>query len=301
VKVLVTGATGFIGRNVLAPLISSGYEVHAVYAASSVEKLSGVYWHQVNLLDKKAVSNLLVKVQPTHLLHFAWYADPGKFWNSIENYRWLESSISLLLEFHRNGGQRVVMAGTCAEYDWNYGICSEYTTPRKPSTPYGVCKNALQEILNSYAGQFKLSSAWGRVFFLYGPGENPAKLVSSVINSLLKGEVANCSTGSQKRDFMHVSDVASAFVALLNSDVDGVVNVGSGQSTSVREIVVKIANMLKAEDRINFGAIPTADNESQNIEADVSRLNNLVGWKPTYDLSSGLMNTVQYWQKILKL
>ena len=214
-RVLLTGATGFIGRHCLPLLIAQGYEVHAVYTKAVGENHLGLQWHKANLLDSHQAYMLMDKVQPTYLLHFAWYVVPGKCWMSPENVRWVQASQSLLQTFVKHGGDRVVMAGTCAEYDWKQGICSENTTPLAPATLYGSCKNTLRESLEAFSKENDLSNAWGRIFFVYGPGEHPDRLVSSVICSLLRGESISCSSGHQKRDFLFVEDVASAFVALL--------------------------------------------------------------------------------------
>src|SRR4029077_12935796 len=104
-------------------------------------------------------------------------------------------------------------------------------------------------------------TAWGRIFHLYGPYEYPSRLVPSVIISLLKDELARCTHGRQVRDFMHVDDVASAFVALLDSDVAGIVNIGSGEPVTIRSLVTRIASTIKAEGRVEFGAISVAPND----------------------------------------
>jgi len=211
-KVLVTGGNGFIGRHCLPLLLDQGYEVHIVDLTFVEEKNSDVQWHKANLLDPGQVSRLMAQVQPTHLLHLAWYAVPGKFWTCVENFRWVQASLDLLQAFVSHGGHRVIMAGTCAEYDWKYGFCSEGMTPLLPATLYGACKHSLQVMMDAFSRQTGLSSAWGRVFFLYGPYEHSERLVSSVIRSVLKGDPALCSHGNQIRDFLHVEDVASAFV-----------------------------------------------------------------------------------------
>lgn len=294
-RVLITGATGFIGRNAIAPLIARGYEIHAV-SSRKVSVDQRVNWHSVNLLESKETTSLMADVRPTHMLHFAWYAEPGQFWKSPENYRWLEASIAMLRHFRASGGQRVVMAGTCAEYDWNYGYCSEAVTPCRPATPYGVCKNALQEILRAYGAEEKMSWAWGRIFFLYGPNEHAARLVSSVARSLLRGEVARCTHGNQIRDFMHVEDVASAFVALLDSEVEGAVNIASGQPVALRDVVYEIADRLNARDRVQLGAIPAASGEPPFIVGDCRRLGEEVGWRPSFSLKEGIEQDVYWWK-----
>ena len=142
-KVLLTGASGFIGRQCLSQLSKAGVEVHAISRTSS-DILPGVTWHNVNLLENGTTQNLIADLRPSHLLHLAWTAEPGHYWNTSDNYRWVRASLEMLDAFAENGGKRVVMAGTCAEYDWNYGWCSESVTPLTPSTIYGTCKHALQ-------------------------------------------------------------------------------------------------------------------------------------------------------------
>lgn len=298
-KVLITGATGFIGRHCLPSLLEVGYEVHAVSSKISTSKLPNVYWHQVDLLDTVRISRLIAEVRPTQLLHFAWFTAPGEYWNSLENLRWVRASLDLLQAFASHGGRRVVMAGTCAEYDWQYGYCSEQVTPLAPATLYGACKHSLQIMLEASARQTGLSVAWGRIFFLYGPHEHPDRLVSSVICALLQGEPALCSHGNQIRDFLYVQDVADAFVTLLGSDVTGAVNIASGYPVALKDIIYEIAEKLDRRALIQLGAVPALANEPPLLVADVSLLTSKVGWSPKFDLDLGLEKTISWWKKHL--
>jgi len=298
-KVLVTGASGFIGRNCLSGLVELGYGVYAVDTARLEEADSRIKWLSVDLLDIKQVEKLLKDVRATHLLHFAWYAEPKKYWNSDENYKWVEASKVLLKGFHSNGGCRAVMAGTCAEYNWQYGRCIEDTTPLLSATVYGKCKHSLQIALANFSDATGLSSAWGRIFFLYGPYEHPQRLVSSVIISLLQGKPASCSHGNQIRDFLHVEDVASAFVALLESDVRGPVNIASGLQIALKEVICKIGKKLGRPELIRLGDILSSKDEPPLLVADVRRLQEEVGWTPKYDIDSGLDQTIEWWKERL--
>lgn len=297
-RVLVTGATGFIGRHSLQSLRGQGYEVHAVTIDNTVP--GDFIWHKADLLNSDSIANLMAEVRPTHLVHFAWYAVPGKYWTSLENFRWVRASLELLQAFHDNGGKRAVFAGSCAEYDWRYGCCVEDVTPLNPATTYGTCKNALRAMVETFAKETKLSVAWGRIFFLYGPHEHPNRLVSSVIKSLLEGKAARTSHGRQIRDLMHVQDVADAFVALLNSEVTGSVNIASGQPIALREVVTQIGEIISRPELLEIGALPASTSEPPILVADTRRLNEEVGWSPQYSLDEGLRHTIAWWQEALR-
>jgi nucleoside-diphosphate-sugar epimerase len=295
-RVLVTGATGFIGSRTLSGLLAKGYEVHAVTSRPPQPDERPIHWHQADLLDHSQIAPLFAAIQPTHLLHFAWWVDPVTLWTSLDNFRWVESSIDILRKFQENGGQRAVMAGSCAEYDWQYGYFKEGLTPLHPTTFYGSCKDSLQKLLMAHAARTGYSAAWGRMFFTFGTGEYAKRLVASVILSLLADQPALCSPGQQVRDYMLVDDLGSAFVQLLDSEVTGAVNVASGIGIQIRELVLMIGEKLDRVDLIKLGALPSRPNDPPFMVADVSRLRDEVGWKPEYDLSTALDKTIAWWK-----
>lgn len=299
-KVLLTGASGFIGLHCIEPLLARGYEVHAVSTKAPRDDARGVRWHQSDLLQPGAAAALLRAVQPSHLLHLAWYVVPGKLIAAPENFTWVSASLDLLRAFADAGGKRIVAGGSGYEYDWNYGYCSERLTPQVPNTVYGACKQALHLMVESFAAQSGQSAGWGRVFFLYGPNEHPQRLVSSVILSLLKGEPAKCSHGRQIRDYMHVQDVADGLVALLDSDVRGAVNVSSGQALTIREVVLTAGRLLQRPELILLGAIPARANDSPLVVGDNTRLVSEVGWTQKLDLEAGLAQTIDWWTRQIR-
>jgi nucleoside-diphosphate-sugar epimerase len=140
-----------------------------------------------------------------------------------------------------------------------------------------------------------LSSAWGRIFFLYGPHEHPSRLVAYVVQSLLNGEPAICSDGLQARDFMHVQDAAAAFVALLGRQVQGPVNIATGNSVPVRQVLDEIAQQIGRADLLRLGARQSPP-EAVRISASVRRLREEVGCLPLYDLSAGIRQTIEWWR-----
>lgn len=299
-RVLLTGARGFIGSHCISLLVARGYDVHAVSRAPELEQHSGAHWHRGNLLQRGAARQLIERVQPTHLLHLAWQVEPRAFWTSSENLAWVGATLELVRSFHEGGGHRAVLAGSCAEYAWTEAedYLDEERTPLLPTTLYGACKHATHVAAEAYARQGSLSMAWGRVFFLYGPGEARGRLVSSIIEALLSGQRAPCTTGEQLRDFLHVSDVAGAFVALLDSAGEGAFNIASGTATSVRSVVDTLASIIGRADLLDVGALRARANEPQRICGTTSRLRSVSDWEPQFDIVSGLRDTVARWARM---
>lgn len=296
-RVLITGAGGFVGQRCLPLLQALMYDVHAV-SRSPRMKTAGVSWHNADLLDETQISELVARVRPTHLLHLAWYTEHGKFWTAVENLQWVGASVALFEKFASVGGRRMVATGTCAEYapDGN-APCSELLTPLVPATLYGACKHAVQVVFEAFARQAGISAAWGRIFFPYGPGEPAGRLIPSVARALLAGEPALCTHGQQVRDFVYVEDVASALVALLNSSVEGAVNIGSGQPVTLRQVIEKVAQRTGRAELVQLGAIAASAGELPSLYADTRRLTAEVGWSPRYGLDEGIDATVDWWRQ----
>jgi nucleoside-diphosphate-sugar epimerase len=297
-RVLVTGASGFIGRNALPALRRRGFDVHAVSSRPQTDS-EAVSWHMTDLLDPRACAELVEEVQPTHLLHLAWYAEPGAFWTSPANVPWLQASLELVRLFAAAGGQRFVGAGTCAEYDWSAaGICRETETPLAPHTLYGECKRSLHAVTERlYAAAGMPSLAWGRIFFLYGPHEHPQRLVPAVARALLEGREALCTDGRQQRDFMHCSDVAEAFAALMDCQAEGAVNIATGQPVTVADVVSLVGEACGRPELVRLGALPQRPDDPPALLADTARLRQEVGFIAERSLRDGIFETVAWWRE----
>lgn len=295
-RVLITGATGFIGRFCLQILRQKGFEVFAISSKKASIVSDGIHWIQHDLLHHSA-KDLIARTCPTHLLHLAWDVTPGKFWTSRANFDWLKTSLDLLEAFALHGGKRVVMAGSCTEYDWSCTEFSEEKTPCNPHTLYGTSKLTLRLLLESYAKQASLSQAWGRIFYLYGPHEYPQRFIPAIIKGLLNKAPTPCSHCNQIRDFLHVQDVAEAFVAILDSDLQGAVNIGSGQGISLKQLIEKIADNLGGNDLIQFGKLPAQPNDPPSIIANITKLNTGLKWHPKISLDQGLVQTIAWWKE----
>lgn len=296
-RVLVTGATGFIGQAVLPLLVARWDEVHGVTSGRSpIPQTGGVEWHKADLLAPEQSTALLRALRPEHLLHLAWYAVPGKWLTSIENVRWVEASLRLIREFAAAGGDRVVVAGSCAEYDLFHGLCSEEATPLQPRGLYGSCKHALHSIIEASSAELGVRVAWARIFSVYGPAENPHRLVASVIRSLLDERPAVCAYGGHQRDYLHSHDVGSALAHILGADIDGAVNIGSGTPVALNRLVAAVGEQMGRSHLVEVDDRAIAPTEPPIVVADIRRLREVAGWKPALDLATGIRQTVEWWR-----
>jgi UDP-glucuronate decarboxylase len=288
----VTGASGFIGSRTLRHLVRAGFEVHGVARRVPDLACADIHWHSADLLDREDLLRVVTTVSPSHLLHLAWVATPGEYVDSTLNYDWLSASIRLFRQFQIQGGRRAVVSGTCAEYDWGYGTCSEEKTPLVSSTPYSACKNALRLAVSSMD---PLEVAWARVFFAYGPGEPSEKLVSSTIRDFQKGQVPSVGSRDVLRDFVHVEDIALGLTKLLTSDYSGTVNLCTGIATRISEIVALVAESLgqpeAAPDKVRD------DTTSPRVVGDVSILRDVLDWQPSIDPVEGVRDTVEQFRR----
>ncbi|WP_347313528.1 NAD-dependent epimerase/dehydratase family protein [Defluviimonas sp. SAOS-178_SWC] len=275
-RVLLTGGSGLIGRHVGAALRALDYEVVAVSRRPGC--MTG------NLLDDP--EGIVVRAGADHLIHLAWH-DGADRWSAPENLDWVGASLRLLRAFAEAGGTRAVMVGSCAEYDWLDGHLTE-TTPLRPATLYGAAKAATSMAALAGAGVMGVSLAWARPFFCYGPGEPKGRLFGDLIKGLAAGETVDCTDGLQRRDFLHAADIAEALVLLLAGEVEGAVNIGSGHAVPVKDMIEKIARDMGREDLIRFGARPRPENDPALIEADVTRLSRDVGFRPRFDMETGI-------------
>jgi len=300
-KVLVTGAAGFLGRAALRALKDADADVVAIYRSEvPAGEYGEVTWARADLTDTGEIAALCETHAPSHLLALAWYMGPGNQ-QSEENFRWVQHSIDLLFAFAAAGGRRVAFCGSCMEYDWSLETpFIEDVSALTPETEYGAAKAGLYCMYDKLCGKLGLSGVWGRPYFLYGPGENPRRLAADVIISLLEGREALCTHGRQKRDFLHVDDVAEVLVAMMWSGHEGALNIGSGAAVPLAALIEEIGRQTGRPELIRLGAREARPGDPDLVEADTSRMADVLGWTPRYTLETGIAQTIAWWRSELE-
>lgn len=299
-RVLVTGGTGFIGSHVVRQLLDSGRDVAVLTrSGGSVDRLGRipdtVALVRADLTDSNSVRRAVSEWRPEACIHLAWFAEPGQYLQSLENLSALSSTLTLLQELADVGCTRIAMAGTCAEYDSSRGWLRE-DSPTDPQTLYAATKLSAALITQELARIKSLQLAWGRVFYPYGPGEDERRAVPAAIRSLLAGIPFDTTLGAQVRDYMHVGDVASAFVALVDAPASGVYNISAGVPVTMRQVMELIGEIIGCVRLIRFGATAYRKWDPMFICGDNSRLKSL-GWTPRMSLKDGLQETAAWWRK----
>lgn len=287
-RVLLTGASGFIGRHVLQSLKDKNIPCIAVGRKRPCEEVEFI---AADLLEEQDFTDIIKSAQASHLVHLAWYAEHGLFWQSSLNWKWVTASTRLIEAFCAQGGHHVTVAGTCAEYDWSYRYCVENKTPLFPESLYGTAKQALHQIALKICDNKKIPLAWGRVFIPYGLGENRNRLIPSIIDTLHGLRDPFPINLDTYRDFLHVSDVAEAFVKLSQNNTSGCFNVASGEPTRLKDLVCLIASLIDT-DAESLLALGHEQRSDPPLIVGENRQINSLGWHPQYTLTSGLRDYI---------
>jgi|ERR1051325_328052 dTDP-6-deoxy-L-talose 4-dehydrogenase (NAD+) len=288
-KILVTGATGFIGSAFSRLALTRGHSIGGMMLPTEniplgLNPRESMTWFKGTLAQPPW--NELEQFKPDACVHFAWIATPGIYLESPENENYFRWSRELIRRVHEFGAQRIVVAGTCIEYRISNQKLSEYKTPIEPTTTYARWKNELRLALEEDSKKNNFKFAWTRVFYPYGVGEHPVRLCSSIIQKLARGETIELKTPNSTKDYIYIEDLASAFLTVLETQFEGTINLGTGIGITVKEIAQTLGRMMQRPELIKEVAPPQIDPLGY-VVADASKLFGL-GWKPAHDLRRGL-------------
>lgn len=302
---LVTGGSGFIGRQVVGALLGAGHDVVATTRSGAVDVPRGapgetdasLEWVRLDVLDADRRHEVLQSAEPDVVVNVAWHTDPATVKDGDANLAWVAATVGLVDAAAAAGAGRFVGVGSCFEYDDATSPMVESTTPLTAATRYGRAKTAAWHLSSLAAEQHGMSSAWARPFYVLGPHENPQRVLPYVVRRVLAGEVAETSHGRQVRDFSHVADVGAAIAAIATSAVSGPVNVGLGRGVSLARLFTLAAEAAGDVRLLALGARAPGPAEAAQIVADVTRLRQEVGFVPRFaTIEDAVVDTVGWWR-----
>ncbi|MBC8103830.1 MAG: NAD(P)-dependent oxidoreductase [Cytophagales bacterium] len=297
----MTGAGGFVGSSLTRLLVEAGCKVHAVVRpGGDIRRLSAlrdqISLLEADLFDLTAICSIVQQVRPELCFHLAWHLDKGNGQLNFEaNSASLVSSLQLATCLAKTECRRLIVTGSCLEYKRGLGYLRE-TSATEPWSPYAAAKIALYTMLTALASTSAMELAWARLFYLYGPGEDERRLVPSVIRSLLRGETAKTTPGGQVYDYLHVEDAAAALWAIAQSEICGPVNIGSGIPVVVKDLIIRIGQIMDREDLLQIGQLHYRGDEPMFVCADNQILRTGTQWIPRFDLFEGLEQTIRWWR-----
>lgn len=301
-RILLTGATGFLGSHVAWYLLACNCHVAALIRPQSnlwriADILPGLHVIRGDLADLSNVADEINAFAPEVTVHLAWYGVGNRYRNDPQQVTNLHASLSLL-EIVRSAGCRSwVGMGSQAEYGIYNDPISEQM-PANPVTVYGVTKLCTCLLTQRLCDLYDMRFVWLRLFSPYGPADSPGWLIPYVILTLLHGERPSLTAGEQRWDYLFVEDAAEAIYRVaINPDAHGVFNLGSGEAHTVRSIVERIRALIDPDLPVGFGEVPYRPDQIMHLQADISRLREATGWSPRVGLEDGLRRTVDWYRE----
>lgn len=302
-RILITGATGFIGARIAERLEERGHQLALLLRAPKPDDRAGAIYGrcqiiQGDLFDRASYAAALHAFRPETLVHVAWSGVAGAERNAPYQLDNVTATAELLEETIAAGATNFVGFGSQAEYGpQNRKIDEE--TPTEPTTLYGQSKLAACRVTAAMCRMKIVRHAWLRVFSTFGPRDNPSWLIPTLIAKLRAGDVMAMTPCEQVWDFLYVDDAADAAVAVVETKLaSGIFNLGSGRGLPLRETVNLLRDIVRPDGEIGFGKVPYRPDQVMHLEADISRLKSATGWTPSVDMETALKQTVQWYRSV---
>ncbi len=305
-RLLVTGATGFIGSHLVRRLVADGHEVHAltstvssVYALRLVELRDRITLHEGSLTDRSAMDAVVRAVRPTHVFHLGAYTHVGKSWQRVDEcvQANVQGTINLLEALDGTGYERFVNTGTSEIYG-DVPVPFHEDQPVRPASPYAASKHAAESFCRVFADGRGWPIVMLRPFNAYGPAQTADRIIPEVIVRALRGEDILMTQGRQTREFNYVEDIVDGMVrAAATPGIEGrLFNLGCGEDVSIRDVTTLVLELLGNPVAAHFGALPDRPIEIWEMRCDSTRARDELGWKPQHSLADGLEKTIAWYR-----
>jgi nucleoside-diphosphate-sugar epimerase len=308
-RVLVTGASGFIGSHLCRRLLAEGAVVHAltstvssVYPARLLGIRDSITLHEASLDDRGAMQLLGAEVRPDYVFHLGAYTHVGKSWSRVDECIQVnvQGTVNLLMALEPHGFTRFVNTGTSEIYG-DVDVPFREDGPVHPVSPYSVSKYAAEEFCRLFADARSLPIVRVRPFNAYGPMQSPDRVVPEIITRALQRQPLKMTEGAQTREFNYVEDLVGGFVAVASTPgIDGeLFNLGCGHEVSMRELATLILGLMGDPITPEFGGLPERPTEIPRMHADVARTTQRIGWSADVALEDGLERTIAWYRDAL--
>lgn len=292
--VLVTGASGFIGKHLCQGLLSEGAAIHAVSRINQDNQSSGITWWQGDLSELAFVHDLIKQVQPDIIFHMASYVVGHRQLAAVQPtfHANLHGTVNILTAASETECKRIILAGSQEEPDSNQSSLAV------PSSPYAAAKWASSAYARMFHALYDTPITLAHIFMVYGPGQNDTKkLIPYTILSLLNDEAPKLTSGDRPIDWLYVDDAVKGLIAIAQSEqINGcTVDLGSGMQMTVREIVEKLDELIDGNVHPEFGAIATRQMEQIRV-ARRTQTRELIGWEAKTTIEDGLKSTIRWYR-----
>ena len=292
-RILITGASGFIGFALSKQLLKYGAEVYGVSRKIMSQDLD-IHWQMGDLTDYDFVENIVKKIKPDYIIHLASLVTGSReiqyVFATFHNN--LLSTLNLLNAIYYHNCKRLIIAGSSEEPNLD-------EKNHIPASPYASAKQFASAYARMFHTLYKIPVAIARIFMVYGPGQiDHDKLIPYVILNTLRGKSPKVSSGQRKIDWIYIDDVVDGLVSMIYAKgVDGdTIDLGSGELISIKEIVELTTNLIDPKISADFGAIEDRPMEQSRV-ANVKETYKKTGWKPRVNLQSGLSKTINYYKR----
>ncbi len=298
-RILVTGATGFIGARVAERLAERGHELALLLRTPRETDRAAALYAGCTLIrgDLAAPQSYATAVHafaPNTVIHAAWHGVAGADRNDFNQVANISAAAWLAGECSAAGATAFIGLGSQAEYGPHSRMLDE-TTPTTPTTLYGHSKLAACHVTQALCRAADMRHAWVRVFSTYGPRDNPGWMIPSLIAALKAGQKPALTPGEQKWGFLFVDDAADAIVAVAgSSEATGAFNLGSADAPLLRDTITMLRDRVAPGAPLGFGEVAYRPDQVMHLQADIAKLSRVTGWAPRVDLSTGLNKTAQW-------